>query len=704
MMTHLPPASTPAFQPLRREDTRLLTGAGSYVADLRLPGMLHVAFVRAGQAGVRLRPVGCDAARQMPGVLHVLGTVELGAHHMPAVNEMLPVTPGLVFPLLALERTDYAGQPLALVIATTAQAALAGAQAVQVDLADDDVACVADFADGPAATQVQYRHGTAGTVEPAHSVAVQIDCPRVVAMAMEPRATVARWSVDADELTVWTGSQAPTRARADISGVLGLPLAQVRVISPDVGGAFGAKASVCPEDLLVALAARHLKACVRWVASRSDEFTSGLHGRGARLGGTLALDAHGRFASLQADLQFALGAWMPFSAVMPLRNAARILPGPYRLAQVTIDGRAQLSSLAPINIYRGAGRPEAALLMETLVDKAARASGIDPVELRRRNLVPAESMPWATPTGEVFDGGNYRQALDHACERFDYAGERAAQAVRRAGGELLGIGVAMYVEPCGQGWESARVTLTADGRVQVVSGSPAQGQGHLTSFAAIAAQALGCEPAQVTVQCGDTALGLDGIGALASRSIAIGGSAILTACREVTARKQAGEALPITAQVRFQSEETWSHGCVMVRLQIDRDTGQPVIERLVWVDDAGRIISPMLARGQLLGGLAQGLGQALMERMVHDAHGQLLSGSLMDYALPRAADMPDKVEIDSLCSPATTNPLGAKGVGEAGCIGVPAALMNAARDALSVFGERELQLPLRAESLWQAMH
>jgi carbon-monoxide dehydrogenase large subunit len=703
MMTHQPLPSTPTFQPLRREDTRLLTGAGSYVADLRLPGMLHLAFVRAGQAGARLRHIGSEVARQVPGVLHVLGATEIGAHQMPPVNEMLPVTPGLAFPLLTHERTDYAGQPLALVIATSAQAAMAGAQAVQVDFEEGDAAYVADFDNAPAATQVYHQHGSAPADVTLQCVSVQLDSPRVVAMAMEPRATVARWSLDADELTVWTGSQAPTRARADIAGVLGLPLAQVRVISPDVGGAFGAKASVCPEELLVALAARHLKACVRWVASRSDEFTLGLQGRGARLGGTLALDAQGRFASLTADLQFTLGAWMPFSAVMPLRNAARILPGPYRLGHVAIAGRAQLSSLAPVSIYRGAGRPEAALLMETLVDKAARASGIDPVELRRRNLVQADAMPWTTPTGEVFDSGNYRQALDHACQRFDYAGERAAQIERRARGELLGIGVALYVEPCGQGWESARVTLAADGRVTVVSGSPAQGQGHLTSFAAIAAQALGREPAQVTVQCGDTALELDGIGALASRSIAIGGSAILTACREVLARQQAGEALPITAELRFQSDETWSHGCVMVRLQIDRDTGQPAIERLVWVDDAGRIISPVLARGQLLGGLAQGLGQALMERIVHDAHGQLLSGSLMDYAVPRATDMPP-VEIDSLCSPATTNPLGAKGVGEAGCIGLPAALMNAARDALSVFGERELQLPLRAESLWQARY
>ena len=338
--------------------------------------------------------------------------------------------------------------------------------------------------------------------------------------------------------------------------------------------------------------------------------------------------------------------------------------------------------------------------METLVDKAARALGIDPVELRRRNLIEAQAMPYTTPTGEVFDSGDYLRALELACERFGYAAQRRQQAERRACGEVVGLALAMYVEPCGQGWESARVDWHADGTVIVASGSPAQGQGHATTYAQIAAQALGVEPAQV--RYGDTALCPPGIGALASRSTAIGGGAIVQACRALLARRAAGEALPLSAEERFESQEAWSYGCVMARLSVDRDTGRPTVEQISWVDDAGHIVNPTLAHGQLVGGLVQGLGQAMMERLVYDASGQLLTGSLMDYAVPRATDVPP-IEIESLSTPSPNNPLGAKGVGEAGCIGVPAALMNAARDALAPLGECELQFPLTSEQFWRAL-
>jgi len=308
------------------------------------------------------------------------------------------------------------------------------------------------------------------------------------------------------------------------------------------------------------------------------------------------------------------------------------------------------------------------------------------------------------PAGERLDSGDYLTLLNRAAARFDYSGERAQQAQRRARGELVGIGIAMYVEPCGQGFESARVTLRADGGVRVASGSAAQGQGHETSFAAIAAEALGCAIDQVEVVHGDTDTAPDGIGALASRSIAIGGSAILEAARAAARRRDAGEALPLTAESVYRAPgEAWSYGCVMVRLGLDPDTGQPAIERLVWVDDAGRVISPQLAEGQLLGGLAQGIGQAMLERIVYDDHGQLLTGSLMDYALPRAGDIP-AVELESLVTPATANILGAKGVGEAGTIGVPAALLNAAIDALALLGVTDLDFPLTAERLWRTIH
>ncbi|MFM8548710.1 MAG: xanthine dehydrogenase family protein molybdopterin-binding subunit, partial [Betaproteobacteria bacterium] len=297
---------------------------------------------------------------------------------------------------------------------------------------------------------------------------------------------------------------------------------------------------------------------------------------------------------------------------------------------------------------------------------------------------------------------DYPALLERAARLFAYDGARHEQTRRRSAGELVGIGIALYVEPCGQGWEAARVTLHADGRAEVASGAPAQGQGHLTTFARIAADELGCDPSLVEVSCGDTAMCPDGVGALASRSTAIGGSAIVAACREAMAARAAGAAFAVVVEQRFTAQESWASGCVICSACIDPETGMVTIERIVWVDDAGRVVHPELAHGQLMGGLAQGLGQALMEQIVYDAGGQLLTGSLMDYAVPRAGDIPPVI-MESLSNPSPHNLLGAKGVGEAGCIGVPAAIMNAARDALSPLGEIDLQFPLTPPRVWRAL-
>ena len=341
--------------------------------------------------------------------------------------------------------------------------------------------------------------------------------------------------------------------------------------------------------------------------------------------------------------------------------------------------------------------------METLIDIASRRHGIDPVEVRFKNLISAQDMPFTTANGEVLDSGDYGQALRQACERFGYTQERAAQQLRRASGEWVGIGVSMYIEPCGQGWESARVTLHGDGRVTVASGSPSQGQGHVTTYAKIAADRLGCDVNQVEVLMGDSQTCPVGTGALASRSTAIGGSAIIQACDRARDQEVLGASYPIIVEERFTAQEAWSYGCVILRLQIDAETGKPTIERLVWVDDAGHVVHPKLVHGQLVGGAAQGLGQALMEQLIYNGQGQLVTGSLMDYAIPRASDMPE-IDIFSMHTPSPLNLLGAKGVGEAGCIGIPAALMNAARDALSTIGEPTIEFPLTPERLWRAMH
>jgi carbon-monoxide dehydrogenase large subunit len=493
----------------------------------------------------------------------------------------------------------------------------------------------------------------------------------------------------------------------DIAAVLGLSTDRVHIMTPDVGGAFGARASVSPEELALALLARHLESLgpsitLRWRSTRSEDFVAGPHGRGSRLQGALWVNPQGRMLGLRAQLHFTLGAWLPYSSLVPLRNAARILPGPYAIQQVNIQGLATRSHAAPVGIYRGAGRPEAAILMETLIEQSARHLGIDPMECRRANLVRSDAMPYLTATGEQLDSGDYLALLDRACERFNYSAERHHQRQRRQRGEWVGIGAALYVEPCGKGWESARVDWLEDGRVRVASGAPAQGQGHATTYAQLAAKTLGCDPAQIEVIMGDSQRCPEGIGALASRSIAIGGSAILQACNRLLQMRQQGQALPLSVEEIYSSREAWASGCVIVRLCIDAETGAPSIERLVWVDDAGNILQPELAHGQLVGGAAQGMGSALLERLVYDPQGQLLTGSLMDYALPRADQMP-LIEIESLCSPSPLNPLGAKGVGEAGCIGVPAAILNAARDALSPIGEFDLQFPLVPEQLWRVL-
>lgn len=696
--TKPPPAAA-----VRREDDALLRGRGCFVRDVPLPeGTLHLAFARSAHAHGRIRSLDLEAARQAPGVVAVLTARELGAHTLPEPNRLLADMEGQpAVPLLAGAHVLYLGQPVAIVAARDAASARRAADRVELDV--EALPAWSDFdADAPVAARVQYHHGSADEAAGGTRVHAALHSPRVLAMAMEPRACVAHWDASSETLTAWLGTQTPTRAQADLAQTLGIAVEQVRVVTPDVGGAFGSKASVSAEDLLTGLVAQHLRASVRWVASRSEDFVAGMHGRGSRLDGGLTLDAAGRFLALSASLHFTLGASLAYSAVVPMRNAARILPGPYRVARLEVTGQASRSHAAPVTIYRGAGRPEAALLMETLVERAARAAGIDPVALRRRNLIPATAMPCATPTGELLDSGDYAAALDLACARFGYEAARATQQRRRAAGELVGMGVALYIEPCGQGFESARVTLQADGRATVASGSPSQGQGHATTWAQIAATELACRPDQVEVLLGDTATCPPGTGALASRSTAIGGSAIVQACRAALQRLREGATLPITAEARFQSAEAWSYGCVIAQMRIDRETGTPRVEHVVWADDAGRIVNPVLAHGQLVGGAAQGLGQALMERLVYDAGGQLLTGSLMDYAVPRATDMP-ALEIHSLHTPSPHNLLGAKGVGEAGCIGLPAALLNAAQDALREFGEPDLQLPLRAETLWRVI-
>jgi len=463
------------------------------------------------------------------------------------------------------------------------------------------------------------------------------------------------------------------------------------------------------------------------------------------------VDADGRITALRARITAPLGASLMNAAGGSPWNHARLLPGCYVVPACDITVTGALTTTAPVSAYRGAGRPEACFVIERLMDTAARALGLDPAEIRRRNFIAPDRFPFKTATGQVYDSGDYPLVLERALAAADYDGLRREQAARRARGEIVGIGLCSYVEPCALGWESGSVKVERSGKVTAITGSSAHGQGHETTFAQIVADHLGVTPDDVQVVHGDTRSGPEGFGTFGSRSIALGGSALQRVAvevrekgrriaarlleaaaadvvsvpggfhvagvpqRQVTWREVAatayagGHALPpgdtpgLEASVYFQPDtEVWTFGAILCALRIERETGRIVIERLIWLDDAGTVINPLLAEGQLHGSLAQGLGQALQEAIVYDGDGQLVTGTLMEYAVPRADEVPD-VLIEKTCTPSPRNPLGAKGVGEAGCIGAPPAVVNAAVDALSPYGVTHLDMPLTPARIWTAL-
>ncbi|QDL94024.1 xanthine dehydrogenase family protein molybdopterin-binding subunit (plasmid) [Paroceanicella profunda] len=727
---------------LRREDPRLLTGQGRYVDDLAPEGCLHLVFVRAEEAHARLLEVETQAARAAPGVVAVFTAGDLHLQGHAAVNLLVEDVTPVPLEVLAQGTVRALGQPVAAVVAMSRDAARDAAELVSMTLAPLPIP---QGEDRPVVMRAAWTGGDVDAAFAAAAATVSVTCRHalVAPFPMEPRAALADGR--GDTLTAWFSTQTPHRAREDLARILGRSLGTIRVIAPDVGGAFGGKASIYPEDVMVAWAAARLRAPVKWCATRSEDLLSATQGRGAVNRAELALSADGILTGLRARLDYPQGAWMPYSAVVPARNAGRILPGPYLLETVDIAARGLQDHRAAVGIYRGAGRPEAAMLMERLMDEAARALALDPLELRRRNIIPPARFPHRSATGETLDSADLAGLLDTLERETGYPALKAQVSARRAAGEAVGLGLSLYVEPCGQGWESATLGLMPDGSFTATTGSSAQGQGRETAISQIVAETLGVDAGAVTVLHGDTETTPNGTGALASRSTAIGGSAMLRAARALGAQVRAAAAralgvpeaavtlgpdgvsapgarlgweafaarLPAPAAplpggaVLHVSEtytaagEAWSSGACLAVVRIDADTGVPAVERLAWVDDAGVVLNPMLVQGQLEGGMAQGLGEALMEGLVYDGEGQLLTGSLMDYALPRAADVP-AVALFKQETPAP-NPIGAKGVGEAGCIGIPAALFNAVRDALGPDRGRDLQMPLTPERLWRAL-
>jgi aerobic carbon-monoxide dehydrogenase large subunit len=684
----------------RREDDRLLRGQGRFVDDLCPPGTLCLEFLRSPFGAGEITSLDVAEARQAPGVIAVFTAEDLAGLGQSAVNPLLPDVPPVPMQPLAAGRVAAAGQAVAAIVAQSQSEALAALDLIHLDVSESAV-------DHPSHTAHWGQH-----LPPfAAQVTARVHHSLVAPFALEPRAVLA--VPEANGLTVWLAVQTPQRARDDLSTILGQPKDRLRVVAPDVGGAFGGKASLMPEDVVTSFAALTLGQPVKWRATRSEEFLAATQGRGASSQAEMTLDAKGQALMLRAEFAFPLGHWMPHSSLAPVRNAGRILPGPYAMP-VDVTTSVALTQGPAVNIYRGAGRPEAAILMERLMDRAAQDLGLDPLELRRRNLAPA---PQGVPRADRPCSGDFGALLDRLEAETQYPALRERQSTRRAQGEISGLGLALYVEPCGQGWETAEITLLPDGRFLALTGSSAQGQGRETAMAQIAADALGVDPAQIIVSQGDSAALPEAIGALASRSTAIGGTAMWQAAKALRdqAKLRAGDApdWPALAESLAQNGETlrakhrhmaeaeaWASGAVLAEVTIDADTGVITLDRLTWVDDAGHVINPLLVEGQLIGGAAQGIGTALMERIVQE-EGQLLTGSLMDYALPRATDMPP-IHLFSQPTASPANPLGVKGVGEAGCIGVPAAILNAVMDALPP-DTPDLSFPLTSEQVWRAL-
>jgi carbon-monoxide dehydrogenase large subunit len=664
-------------------------------------------------------------------------------------------------PLLAGARVHAQGTPVAAVVAESAAAAWDAVALIEADweplpgAAAPGAALAAgaptlfDEAPGNRALGQLWRAGDpdAAFAGAARVVELSVQQNLVAGVPMETRGAVAVWDDTTRELTLWTSTQAPFRIRSEVARMLGLDEARVRVIAPDVGGGFGVKGGPYREEPLLAWLARRLRRPVKWIATRQEDLVTTQHSRGAASVGALALDADGRVRGLRARIEAPLGAYLSFSASTNPRNHARCLPGAYTIRDVEIQVTGALTTTPPVGAYRGAGRPEAAFLIERLVDEGARALGLDPVEVRRRNLIPREAFPYTTATGQVYDSGDYLEALDRVLAAADYDGLRRAQAERRRRGELVGIGLATYVEPAALGWESGVVRMERSGVVTAITGSSPHGQGHETTFAQVVAEHLGVEPDVVTVRHGDTAAAPQGSGTAGSRSTALGGGALVLAARDVRDKGRRLAARMLEAAVEdvvavaggfhvvgatdrtvpwravadlayrmgalppgeepgleatrfFEAPgEVWSSGAFVVAVRVERETGVIVPERIVWVDDAGTIVNPLLADGQLEGSLAQAWGQIVMEAITFDADGHLLTGTLMDYAIPRADEVPT-AEILHVHTASPYNPLGAKGLGEAGTIGLPPAVVNAVVDALAPLGVRHLDMPLTPARVW----
>jgi len=700
----------------RAEDERFVKGEARYAGDLKLPRMLHAAFVRSLHAHGRLLGVDAEAALASPGVRAVLTAADMeGLAPFPLAGRDGAQLAAVAHPVLARDRVRYVGEPVALVVAETAEQAADAAEWVTVEVEELPALVDPRSAEGapplheeaPDNVLLRWRR-SAGDVEGAFAAAdavvrARIAVPRLIAAPIEPRVVLAAHDAEADVLTLWLSAQDQHRQLAGLTRVLGRPPSGLRVVVPDVGGAFGSKGVPQAETAAVAVAALRLGRPVKWVETRTENSLAVYQGRGQEIDAELALAADGRMLALRARVLADLGAYLYSTTPVAPLTAAMLLTGCYAIPAAAVEVAGVCTNKVPTGPYRGAGRPEAALAVERLVDLAAGELGLDRVEIRRRNAIAPERFPYETPLGFTYDSGDYLGALDAALELAGWDALLAERDRLRAEGRLAGVGLALYVERVGPGSETARLTVERDGSVVLRTGSSPHGQGHETTFAQIVAEELGVEPSAVAVRWGDSFDIPEGTGTFASRSVTVGGSAALLAARELRARLDAGDAAPLDVSARFELPgPVFSFGAYVTSVEIEPETGEVVLGRVVAVDDCGRIVNPLLAEGQVVGAVVQAVGECLHEQVGHDADGQPLAINLYEYHLPTAQSAP-RVASALRETPSPFNPLGAKGVGEGGSIGTPAAIANAVADALGPLGIRDVDPPFTASRVWEAL-
>ncbi|MTD52776.1 xanthine dehydrogenase family protein molybdopterin-binding subunit [Amycolatopsis pithecellobii] len=776
---------------VRKEDARLITGRTRWTDNLTLPGLLHLATVRSPIAHAEITSIDTEAARAMPGVIAVLTGADLDDEQgslpcaMPVNAEAAPPR----HPPLAVDKVRFAGDIVAIVVARNAAAAHDAAEAVDVDYNELPVALDMEAALAEGAPLVHPEHGSnkwthfvfdsaeVGTgssaddairaaESDADSVVVRrrLRQQRLIPAFMEPRSVMA--DPTGDQLTVWSATQVPHILKTMAALTLGLPEHKIRVIAPDVGGGFGGKLQVTREEMLVIMAARRLNRPVKWTEARSESLVAAHHGRDQIQDMTIAAKKDGTLTALKVELTADMGAYFGlFTPAVPtfgafMFNAIYKIPA-YRFTLTEV-----FTNKTFTDAYRGAGRPEATFAIERMMDELAAELGIEPLELRRRNWIKHEEFPYTTVAGLTYDSGNYEAATEKALELFDYAGLRREQQERRDRNDpvQLGIGISTFTEMCGLapsrvlgqlgagagGWEAASIRMLPTGKVEVVTGSSPHGQGHETAWSQIVADQLGVPFEDVEVLHGDTQISPRGLDTYGSRSLAVGGIAVVKAAEKVVSKArrvaahllEAGEddlefsggrfgvkgtdqgvtiqevALAtftahnfpegmepsIDADATFDPENfSFPHGTHLCATEVDTETGRVRIRKYVSVDDIGAVINPLLAEGQVHGGLTQGIAQALFEEAVYDDNGTLTTGTLADYLLPSAADLPSYTT-DRTETRATSNPLGVKGVGEAGTIASTPAVVNSVVDAVRHLGVEDIEMPCSPMRVWSAIH